>query len=116
MENIQVAGAVLKENGYQLNIARNGKQALQVCEKTTPDLILLDLMMPEMDGFECCAELKLNDKLKDMDKIESTSADITQLGIPEKYQSNFNTVKELVENFDYFAAADEVEKVIQSLK
>ena len=73
MENIQVAGTVLKENGYQLNIARNGKQALHVCEKITPDLILLDLMMPEMDGFQCCAELKLNDKLKDIPVIFLTS-------------------------------------------
>lgn len=52
----------------------------------------------------------------DMDRIESTSADITQLGLPEKYQSNFAKVKELIENFDYFASAEEVEKVLKSLK
>ena len=73
MENIQVAGTILKDNGYQLNIARNGKQALQVCEKTTPDLILLDIMMPEMDGFECCEKLKADDKTEDIPLIFLTA-------------------------------------------
>ncbi len=73
MENIQVAGTILKEKGYQINIARNGKQALQVIEKTTPDLILLDIMMPEMDGFECCEKLKANDATKDIPIIFLTA-------------------------------------------
>lgn len=69
MENIQVAGTILKDVGYQLNIARNGKQALQVCEKTTPDLILLDIMMPEMDGYECCRKLKAAPATRDIPVI-----------------------------------------------
>ena len=73
MENIQVAGTILKDNGYQLNIARDGKQALKVCEKTTPDLILLDIMMPEMDGFECCEKLKADEKMKDIPVIFLTA-------------------------------------------
>ncbi len=73
MENIQVAGAILKEKGYQLNIARNGKQALQVIEKTTPDLILLDIVMPEMDGFECCAQLKARPATRDIPIIFLTA-------------------------------------------
>ena len=73
MENIQVAGAILKEKGYQLNIARNGKQALQVVEKTTPDLILLDIVMPEMDGFECCAQLKASAATRDIPVIFLTA-------------------------------------------
>ena len=73
MENIQVAGAILKEKGYQLNIARNGKQALQVVEKTTPDLILLDIVMPEMDGFECCMQLKANPATRDIPVVFLTA-------------------------------------------
>lgn len=69
MENIQVAGTILKEQGYQLNIARNGKQALQVVEKTKPDLILLDVIMPEMDGYECCDQLKRDPETKDIPVI-----------------------------------------------
>ena len=73
MENIQVAGTILKDNGYQLNIARDGKQALKVYEKTTPDLILLDIMMPEMDGFECCEKLKADEKVRDIPVIFLTA-------------------------------------------
>ncbi len=82
VENIQVAGAILKQKGYQLNIARNGRQALQVLEKTLPDLILLDIVMPEMDGFECCAQLKASPATQDIPVIflssNTSTADIVK--------------------------------------
>lgn len=56
--NIQVLGTILKEQGYQINVAQNGLQALDVVQKVTPDIILLDVMMPELDGFETCQRLK----------------------------------------------------------
>jgi adenylate cyclase len=56
--NIQTVVAILKGQGYQLSVATNGKQALDVVEKIRPDLILLDVMMPEMDGFETCRRIK----------------------------------------------------------
>ncbi len=56
--NIQMLAAVLKEQGYQISIATNGRQALDVVQKVRPDVILLDVMMPEMDGFETCRRLK----------------------------------------------------------
>ena len=56
--NLQVLGTILKENGYHTNIARNGHEAIMRAEKVCPDLILLDVMMPEMDGFEACRRLK----------------------------------------------------------
>ena len=56
--NIQTLSTLLKERGYQINIATNGGQALQVLERIRPDLILLDIMMPEMDGFETCRRIK----------------------------------------------------------
>ena len=57
-ENIQSLGGVLKARGYQVSVATNGRQALAVLEKLRPDLILLDVMMPELDGFETCALIK----------------------------------------------------------
>ena len=45
---------VLDSDGYQLYEVTNGLEALQYCEKNLPDLVLLDAMMPEMDGFEAC--------------------------------------------------------------
>ena len=56
--NIQTVAAILKGQGYQLSVATNGKQALEVLEKIQPDLILLDVMMPELDGFETCQRIK----------------------------------------------------------
>ena len=57
-ENLQFLGSLLMENGYDVGVAMNGTQALTFCNETCPDLILLDVMMPGMDGYECCARLK----------------------------------------------------------
>ena len=56
--NIQTLAAILKAEGYQISVATNGRQALDVVARVHPDLILLDVMMPEMDGFETCERLK----------------------------------------------------------
>src|SRR5512143_1665744 len=56
--NIQTLAAILKAKGYQISVATNGKQALEIADRVRPDLILLDVMMPELDGFETCRRLK----------------------------------------------------------
>src|SRR5436305_14315787 len=56
--NIQTLSTLLKERGYNVNIATNGRQALEVLGRIRPDLILLDIMMPEIDGFETCRRIK----------------------------------------------------------
>ena len=56
--NIAALTGPLKDKGYQISVATNGKQALEVVQRVRPDLILLDVMMPEMDGFETCRRLK----------------------------------------------------------
>jgi two-component system, sensor histidine kinase and response regulator len=64
--NIMVLRGILEEQGINIAIAKNGKQALTYAPKFEPDLILLDIMMPEMDGFEACEKLKLDDSTKDI--------------------------------------------------
>ena len=71
--NIQTAAAILKGQGYQLSVATNGKQALDVLEKVRPDLILLDVMMPEMDGFETCQRIKATEAWRDIPIIFLTA-------------------------------------------
>ncbi len=72
-KNIQVLGTMLQEEAYQINVAQNGLQALQVVEKVKPDLILLDIMMPEMDGYETCERLKSDPETKDIPVIFLTA-------------------------------------------
>lgn len=49
---------VLTEDGYRIELAGTGLQALSICERQMPDLILMDAMMPEMDGFSACARIR----------------------------------------------------------
>jgi sigma-B regulation protein RsbU (phosphoserine phosphatase) len=67
--NIQIVNAILKDL-YQIRVATNGAKALDlVTSDPVPDLILLDVMMPEMDGFEVCARLKAAPATRDIPVI-----------------------------------------------
>jgi two-component system sensor histidine kinase/response regulator len=57
-ENIEVLGTILALDGYKIGIARKGMEALMRARTGMYDLILLDIIMPEMDGFEVCRRLK----------------------------------------------------------
>ena len=57
-QNLQLLGKLLRDEGYRIIVAQSGRQALEAVKKVVPDLILLDVMMPEMDGFETCTRLK----------------------------------------------------------
>ncbi len=61
IENIDILKAILSDE-YSIRAATRGKVALKIAEKVQPDIILLDIMMPEMDGYEVCAKLKENPK------------------------------------------------------
>lgn len=60
VDNIRVAIGHLQELKCQITYATNGKDALARAESNLPDLILMDVMMPEMDGFEASKHLKKN--------------------------------------------------------
>jgi two-component system alkaline phosphatase synthesis response regulator PhoP len=55
----------LKKEGYDVYTASNGREAVQVAKKASPKLIVLDVMMPEMDGIETCKELRSSHECKD---------------------------------------------------
>jgi two-component system, sensor histidine kinase and response regulator len=65
-KNLQVLSSILNLEGYQIAFAANGKESITVLETTTPDLILLDIMMPGMDGFEVCKFIKADIRLKNI--------------------------------------------------
>ena len=98
LKNIQILGTTLRKEEYQINVAQNGLQALEVTEKVTPDLILLDVMMPELDGFETCERLKANPETRDIPIIFLTAKTATEdivrgfeLGAVDYVTKPFNT-------------------------
>ncbi len=64
--NIRLLATLLEEEHYKVRPAPNGIRALSVLEKHSIDLILLDIRMPEMDGYEVCQRVKFNPKTKDI--------------------------------------------------
>lgn len=68
----------LDRSGFKVWVARNGQSALKKVEYSPPDLILMDGMMPEMDGFETCRRLKENESTKDIPVIFMTALNDTQ--------------------------------------
>jgi DNA-binding response OmpR family regulator len=63
-ENIKVLGNSLQQEGYVISFATNGGQAIDTAMKNNPDLILLDIMMPGMDGYQVCRQLKAEDRTR----------------------------------------------------
>lgn len=68
----------LTELGFKVLVARTGVSALQKAEYSPPDLILLDVVMPEVDGFETCRRLKANDSTKEIPIIFMTALNSTE--------------------------------------
>lgn len=62
-DNLFLIQATLEDDGYQISLAEDGKTALALVERLLPDLILLDVMMPEMDGYEVTERIRQNPKL-----------------------------------------------------
>jgi len=67
--NLQVLAGMLKERGYKVRPAPSGKLALLAARRDPPDLILLDINMPEMNGYEVCEHLKADENLKSIPVI-----------------------------------------------
>ncbi len=72
-QNLKVLGNTLRENQVSPILVKNGADALRLLKRKKPDLILLDIMMPEMDGFEVCKHLKQNAATKDIPIIFLTA-------------------------------------------
>jgi two-component system sensor histidine kinase/response regulator len=83
-DNLKVVSNFLKEEGYKIALAFDGKSALKIIDSHPVDLILLDIMMPEMDGYDVCRKIKQNNKTKD---------------IPVIFLSAKNETKDIVEGF-----------------
>ena len=77
--NLRVVGALLERNGYAVASASNGPDALSAARSAPPDLVLLDMMMPGMDGFELLAALKEEPGMRLVPAIFLTAAQDREL-------------------------------------
>lgn len=71
---------LLVKNGYEVLVARNGMEAIEIIEQIVPAIVLLDIMMPDVDGYVICEFIKRNERTKDSKVIflsaKSKEADI----------------------------------------
>jgi len=102
-KNIQLLGSVLGKEGYAVSYATDGAKALEMAASERFDVILLDIMMPEMDGFEVCRRLKQNPETEDATILfltaKSEQSDIVrglQEGAVDYLTKPFNTTELLV--------------------
>ncbi|HPS43722.1 MAG TPA: response regulator, partial [Treponemataceae bacterium] len=101
-ENLKVLSETLIEEGFYPLQAKSGERAIQIAKKAKPDLILLDIKMPDMDGFETIARLK---------------GDPETSGIPVIFISALNQIEDKVRGFragavDYVSKPFQKEEVI----
>lgn len=105
-QNLRLLSGILSNRGYRVRIAPGGTMALKSIEKSLPDLILLDIMMPDIDGYTVCKQLKADEKTSD---------------IPIIFISALNEVFDKVQAFsvggiDYITKPFEIEEVLVRVK
>lgn len=74
-DNLQILATTLSKQGYQVRCAKNGSAALRGASTIQPDLILLDIKMPDLDGYEVCQQLKANKETCDIPVIFLSALD-----------------------------------------
>ena len=84
--NLETLQQTLEGQGYRLLAARNGEEALRIAAKAQPDLILLDIMMPVIDGYETCARLKSDETTRNsvvifLSALQSTEEKVRGLSL-----------------------------------
>lgn len=75
LTNIIFLEKLLKSDGFKVSMSRSGTECLEYIRENKPDLILLDVMMPEMSGYEACSIIRQDPKLKDIPVIFITALD-----------------------------------------
>lgn len=105
-DNLRILSSMLRKQGYHVRLALSGQMALMACEKVLPDLILLDIMMPDLDGYQVCQKLKQNPKMKEVPIIFISALD----DVLDKVKA-FN-----VGGVDYITKPFQIEEVLARVK
>lgn len=72
-QNLYLITYILNQNGFQVTAARDGKEGIEKAKKAVPLMVLLDIQLPLMDGYEVARRLRKNQKLKDTPIVAVTS-------------------------------------------
>ena len=99
-ENLEIAGNILESSGYDVYTADSGKTALELLSNVQMDLILLDIMMPQLDGFETCKIIK---------------NDVNTRNIPILFLTAKVDVESVAKGFEY-GAVDYIRKPFNALE
>ncbi|QDV16962.1 Response regulator PleD [Gimesia panareensis] len=81
-QNCELLDAYLLDEGYETFMAYDGKETLEKVTEIEPDLILLDIMMPKLSGYEVCAQLKQSEETRDIPILVITA--LSEMGDIEK--------------------------------
>ena len=83
-ENLSMLNQALEREGMETLVAFEGSQALSIARKMLPDIILLDAMMPNMDGFEVCRQIRRDENLSNMPVLMGGSAHCARSDHPHR--------------------------------
>ncbi len=107
--------SVVKENlqleGYEIEVAYNGNEAIAKVKANPPDAIVLDVMMPEKDGYEVCSELKKDDEYADIPIVLLTAVADHVSSTRYSHSAGIN-----MEADDYLSKPASPEQIAESLK
>jgi two-component system alkaline phosphatase synthesis response regulator PhoP len=101
----------LQKEGFEVDVAYNGVEGLEKIKQNPPDAIVLDVMMPEKDGYEVCAELKKDDRYADIAILMLTA--VADHVTSTRY-SHFDGMS--MEADDYLAKPASAEDITDSIK
>ncbi len=101
----------LEKEGFEVELAYNGVEGLKKIRENPPDAIILDVMMPEKDGYEVCGELKDDEKLADIPVVLLTAVASHVTSTRYSHRDGMST-----EADDYIAKPASAEEITQSIK
>lgn len=103
--------ALTRVGGHSVTTVKNGLEVLATVEKQVPDLILLDVMMPILDGFETCARLKATESTRDIPVIFLTA----KAQMHEQHHGmNAGALGYILKPFDPMTLSQQIEEVIKT--
>lgn len=108
---IDIYTTKLKESGFETEVAKDGESALSFLKKTTPDILILDLVLPDIDGLDLLREIKKDNQFQDLPVIILSNLDN---GLKEKDYAGLGIKKYLIKaNHKPSEIVEEIKKIIK---